>query len=218
MASEIEICNMALSFVGDSATVAGIEPDEEGAQAQLCKLLYEPALKYTLQQHAWTFATATRRATGVSSIYGPKAFMYELPPDVVAVRSVQPYPTYDEREVLSNYQAGFKLIGTIDYEVGLSTGASGEHKRVLYADVPNVLIKYTTANANPEYFSPSFALAVAWRLASLIAGQRLGGESGMKVQRQIQRQADVMLAQARNDDSKQRQGNGTFIPSWIEVR
>ena len=61
MASEVEICNLALSHLGDTATVASSDPPEGSAQAEHCARFYPIARDALLEMQNWKFAT--RRAT-----------------------------------------------------------------------------------------------------------------------------------------------------------
>ena len=60
MASEVDICNLALSHLGDNATVASIDPPEGSAQAEHCSRFYPIARDTLLEMHNWNFST--RRA------------------------------------------------------------------------------------------------------------------------------------------------------------
>jgi len=57
MASIVDICNLALSHLGDSATVSSIDPPEGSAQADLCARFFPIALASLLEAHSWGFAT-----------------------------------------------------------------------------------------------------------------------------------------------------------------
>ena len=57
MASEVDICNLALARLGDNATVASIDPPEGSAQAEHCARFYAIARDSLLEMHAWKFAT-----------------------------------------------------------------------------------------------------------------------------------------------------------------
>ena len=61
MSSVIDICNLALSHLGDTATVASIDPPEGSAQAEHCSRFYPVARDAMLELFNWKFAT--RRAT-----------------------------------------------------------------------------------------------------------------------------------------------------------
>ena len=55
--SEVTICNLALSYLGDAATVASIKPPDSSRQAQLCAKFYWVARNALLEMSAWGFAT-----------------------------------------------------------------------------------------------------------------------------------------------------------------
>ena len=57
MASVVDICNEALSYLGDSATVSSIDPPEGSAQAEHCARFYPSALSALTEMHNWAFAT-----------------------------------------------------------------------------------------------------------------------------------------------------------------
>ena len=61
MSSEVDICNLALSRLGDDASVASINPPEGSSQAEHCAQFYPIARNSMLQGHDWNFAT--RRET-----------------------------------------------------------------------------------------------------------------------------------------------------------
>lgn len=52
MASEVDICNLALARLGDNATVASIDPPEGSAQAEHCARFYAIARDSLLEMHA----------------------------------------------------------------------------------------------------------------------------------------------------------------------
>ena len=61
MASDVEICNLALSHLGDTATVASIDPPEGSAQAEHCARFYPIARDALLEKHDWSWATRRSR-------------------------------------------------------------------------------------------------------------------------------------------------------------
>ena len=56
MASAVDICNEALSHLGDSATVSSIDPPEGSAQAEHCARFYDSTLQSLSELHNWKFA------------------------------------------------------------------------------------------------------------------------------------------------------------------
>ena len=57
MASAVDICNLALSRIGDIASVQSIDPPEASAQAIHCARFYPVARDSMLERHPWGFAT-----------------------------------------------------------------------------------------------------------------------------------------------------------------
>ena len=56
MASEVDICNLALGHLGDNATVSSISPPEGSAQAEHCARFYPLARDALLEMGYWNFA------------------------------------------------------------------------------------------------------------------------------------------------------------------
>jgi hypothetical protein len=67
MASVVDICNTALSHIGDSANVTSIEPPDGSAQAGYCAAFYPVAIAAILETHPWGFATVRSRTAPVWS-------------------------------------------------------------------------------------------------------------------------------------------------------
>ena len=55
MASAVDICNLALARLGDSATVASIDPPEGSAQSEHCARFYPLARRQIFEAHNWSF-------------------------------------------------------------------------------------------------------------------------------------------------------------------
>ena len=55
--SEVTICNLALSHLGDTANVQSIKPPDNSKQAQLCAKFYYVARNSLLEMANWGFAT-----------------------------------------------------------------------------------------------------------------------------------------------------------------
>jgi hypothetical protein len=69
VASEVDICNLALGHIGDSATVSSINPPEGSAQAEHCSRFYPIARDSLLEMHNWGFATKRTNLALLSSEY-----------------------------------------------------------------------------------------------------------------------------------------------------
>ena len=56
MASVADICNVALSHIGDEGVVVSIDPADGSSQAGHCKRFYPIARKAMIEMGAWNFA------------------------------------------------------------------------------------------------------------------------------------------------------------------
>jgi hypothetical protein len=56
VASEVDICNLALAHIGDGANVRSITPPDETVQAEKCAIFYPIARDIALESHGWSFA------------------------------------------------------------------------------------------------------------------------------------------------------------------
>ena len=79
MASDVDICNLALSFLGDDANVSSISPPEGSQQSEHCARFYPIARDGLLQMHNWNWAS--RRVALSQTISGikPGVFYQGLP-------------------------------------------------------------------------------------------------------------------------------------------
>ena len=56
MASEVDICNMALAHFGQDASIDAIDPPDGSAEAEHASRFYPMARDALLERHAWPFA------------------------------------------------------------------------------------------------------------------------------------------------------------------
>lgn len=87
MASEVSICNLALSWLAGNLIIS---LDDEAKEAALCKANYDSSRDAVLEDRAWTFATQRYYWTPVSTapVYGySHAFL--INPEVIRVLEVR---------------------------------------------------------------------------------------------------------------------------------
>lgn len=87
MASQVDICNLALTAIGHK-TIANIEEQTEAARK--CKVYYQPVVDETLRAYNWNCATA--RAWLAQETDTPVfgfAFQYALPADCLRVLQLE---------------------------------------------------------------------------------------------------------------------------------
>jgi hypothetical protein len=201
VASVVDISNLALSHLGDAATVASIDPPEGSAQAEHCARFYPVARDALLEMHPWNFAT--RRST-LAELAVPTwswAYAYAVPSGTVKMLAVLPS---DAR--------------TDDPTQPYETESAADGSLILRTNQQAATARYTVRIDDPTRFSPLFVDALARLLAAYLAGPVVKGESGRKAaQEQMQFFAQV-LAQARISDANQRKVELQHTPAWIGDR
>ena len=203
MADAVAICNLALSYIGDSASVASIDPPDETAAAQMCATMYPFAVNALLERFDWSFAIryAPLAPYADAEAYGWRN-AYAVPSDCMRAIRVRP-----ERLQHLPQPKGAK------YEIVLA-----EDRQVLLTDVENPILYYITSNVNPALFSQNFAVALAWYLAVMLAGQRIKGREGFTMSQNLTTQFERALAEAKRLDASQQKKTLLFTPRQIEVR
>ncbi len=203
MASEIDICNMALSHLGDDATVSSIDPPEGSAQAEHCARFYPMARDTLLDAHHWSFCTT--RGTLNQLTAAPASgwvYAYAMPNKALNI-------------------IGLFLAGSTDdsqpqeFEVeSLTDGTS-----VIYCNVDAPICRYTWRVTNPTAFPPAVVDALSWLLASMLAGPLIKGAEGAgAAARCLSYYEQQLLPRAKYSDSIQRYGKPTHTPSWMSNR
>jgi hypothetical protein len=137
------IANMALGFLGAEPLQSF---DDQTTQADLCKALYEGCVGVVLEDHDWRFAEAVVRLGQDATAARPDfLYSYPLPRDCIIPRGLL---TSDGRACTAAYRVS---------------------RRSLCTDETSPWLVYTY-RAPEQYFRPYFTKAVAYLLASELAG------------------------------------------------
>lgn len=186
MATAIDICNLALARLGDRATVASIDPPEGSVQADHCARFYPLAKETALAAHAWRFAL-TRRRLPVLDVepVGASGKYFALPSDCLAVVSVTPAEGW-----------------TPALDPMLFTTENVNGARAVLADADSVVCRYVTAKTQEDAFPPEFVDALAWLVASHLAGAMIAGSSGQKMAADCLQFYQVTLQKAVETDAR----------------
>lgn len=204
MPSEVDICNLALSHLGDEGNVSGLSPPAGGMQARLCAIHYPLARDSLLAMHAWNFAT-TRDAPPLLDVeLPPWAFAYAPPANCLAVIAVLPPDAgddYDE-EAAQSYV--------------LETTPTGVH--VLLTNQEDALVRHTQRVTDTSRFPPLFLDTLSWLLASNLAGPIIKGDVGAAEAKRCLEQFRIWFGMAASADARQRRVRPTHRPAWIKNR
>lgn len=180
--SQLDVYNLALSYLGLSQRVQNV--DEDSAQAGFCNAFYDRARKIVLEQCYWTFATRTVALTllvdqsqsALSSITAPGwRFVYQRPQDCLKAQGVttqyglrvNPFLAYwwsnSAPSVAGPYRPPW--TETLDF-----TGANPGQAIVILTDLDSAWLVYTLDPPNISILPETFIDCVAWQLSTLISG------------------------------------------------
>jgi len=221
-ATDVDICNLALSFIGDTSKVLSIRPPDNSVQSKLCAQMYPMALTATLEMHHWAFAT--RRAelelvdmTGAhdhaehanhTHTWGANCdctewdYFYVLPNRLLRPISILPLNSSDD------------YTGSADFTIQKDYSNTVR----LYTDVQNAVLLYTEYVDEPHLFPPNFRIVLAWHLASMLAGPLIKGDVGAAESKRCLQMMQMYMAKSTFADSNHRRVHPTQNPNWISSR
>lgn len=207
MASDTDICNLALSHLGDKATVVTIDPPEGSAQADHCARFYPIARDAVLQMMAPNFATR-RTSTGLlTSPTTAWAYAYAKPSQCLRVLAVLPAEgTSDTVDAL----------GIVPRPYAMETLDDGTE--VVLTNEPDAVIKYVVRVTDTAKFPPLVVYTMSHQLASMLAGPVLKGDAGRAESRAQLQLAAAYMAKAGVSDASQQLTSREFTPSSVQAR
>jgi len=222
MASEVDISNMALSHLGDSATVASIDPPEGSAQAEHCQRFYPMARDALLEMHDWTFASKRVALAQVTNTSNQWSYAYARPSDCLKLISILSTDAPDD------YSQSFAMAAAGSFEQVNQTGIYTPQKftqelddngnRIILTNQDLATARYTKFVVDTARFSPLFVETLAAYLASKLAGPVLKGELGRSESKAWMQVAMTFLASAKlSDGAQQRQDTAHNVP-WLAGR
>ena len=224
MASDVDICNTALAYLGDTATVASISPPSGSAQSSHCARFYPLALQEMLEYHAWNFVTT--RVTLAQASSNPSSswlYAYVVPSDALNIIAVQAADVTDDYSVGLSWPYSLTTGNTMSTVGGyvpqpyvMSTDSSGN--QLILTNQISAVLRYTTTTSTAGAAAPLFVDALARLLAAKLAGPLLKGETG----RAESKAQYALFVQARQlaieSDANQRKLAVTHSPSWMASR
>jgi len=215
MASEVDICNMALSNLGDSASVSSISPPEGSVQAENCSIFYPQARDSLLEMHSWNFATKRVRPSAIteSGEFADSTtwdYAYPLPADCLTVISVM------DESMNDDYSDPTSTLNYIprQYQIEIS----GDGSKIIRTDIENMELRYVACIKNTALYSHLFISALSWHLTALLAGPILKGETGRKAALDAEKTMNYFFEKAKGVDTRQREVKPKHQVGWINAR
>lgn len=216
MASAVDICNLALAHLGDTATVSNLDPPEGSAQAEHCARFYPIARDSLLEMHTWGFATKRVTLALVGSGWPEWDYAYAQPSDALNIIAILPPDATDD------YSQGLSNVPTaaggsyVPQAFSCEVATNGDD--VILTDQVNAVLRYTSVVTDTARFSPLFVMALSWHLASMLAGPLLKGDAGAAEGKRCAGLMRAYLSQATESDASQRRINPQHNVGWINGR
>lgn len=207
MASETDICNLALGYLGDAGNVTNIYPPDGSAQAAQCARFYPMARDALLEMHPWGF-TVQRVTLALLSATPPSSwsYAYTVPADAVGLLAVLDAETGDDYSFNGIYTPQPFQVETLD-------GAD-----VIYTNVENAVLRYTVLITDTTKFSPLFTESLAWFLASKLAGPLIKGTTGIQMAQSCLKAFQGFYAKAVESDANDGRTQVVQRPPWMANR
>lgn len=201
MASEIDIINLALARLGDSATVTSIDPPEGSAQADHAARFYPIARDSLLEMTDWKFAIRRVSLALLGTEVNGWVYSYAKPTDCIKMLGVL-LPESGKDEASEAYE----------------TETDDNGSEIILTDIEDATARYTVRVTDTTKFPPLFVDALSWLLASHLAGPVMKGNEGAKMASTCYAKAVFIAGGAASSDANQRKPDTEHTPAWIGGR
>jgi hypothetical protein len=206
MANAVDICNLALANLGDVADITSLDPPEGSAQAERCAQFYSLAVSTLLESYEWGFATVRETLVRYSENNRNNwRFCYAQPAKCIRVIDLNdgPFPQKPPEFAKCHY----------DYEIGLNDNG----RRCIYTNLDNACIRYI-ADIDEYLFPANFVMALSWKLAGMLAGPLIKGDSGAQMTVTCEKTYAYWIEKAISLDAAQHREFRESVPDWIARR
>lgn len=204
---------MALSLLGEDASITSIDPPDGSAFAGDCSRWYPQALRSVFEEFDWSFATRRVKPARLSSIddelyqwrYG-----YGLPSDMVRLINVKrPNQHYCGSEFRGH-------DAVVEYDIEFNANNSA---RLLLTDEESPIVTYVAYNENASLYPSYFVQCVTLKLAALLVGPIRRTDSATSASINLLQQYARELSVAKTADSKSTQyTRPRYVASQLRAR
>lgn len=199
--NEVDICNLALNFLGKGIIKSLSENTE---LARTCKLHYDRYRRILLKDYSWEFAERTMKLEPVAdfgdTVKGWKN-VYRYPDDCLQVLKL-----YDGDDHRKDDKREKFFVQTVDYRMGT---------KVICCNLENAYIDYVSNEEDCNYFSEEFVEALAHYLAYGMAQALTGSEAKAQTELQYMQNA---LYQAKLRTAREREHEPSVPHKYFDGR
>lgn len=222
MATEIDICNLALAHLGDDATIASINPPEGSAQAENAARFYPIARNTLLESHTWNFASKRASLATTTNTTEQWEYVYVAPADMMtplAIISPTAQNDYSTRMSSGDTPGGITSNYSPTIVAGHYTPQQFAVEGIyIYSNQENATLRYQSLITDSTKFPPLFVLTLSWHLASMLAGPIIKGDQGMAEAKRCAQMMANYLSTAKQQDNLHRDITVEHIVPWTSGR
>lgn len=199
--NEVDICNLALNFLGKGIIKSLSENTE---LARTCKLHYDRYRRILLKDYSWEFAERTMKLEPVED-FGDNVkgwdYVYRYPDDCLQVLKI-----YDGDDHRKDDKREKFFVQTVDYRLGT---------KVICCNLENAYMDYVCNEEDCNYFSEEFVEALAHYLAYGMAQALTGSEAKAQTELQYMQNA---LYQAKLRTAREREHEPSLPHKYFDGR
>ena len=199
--NEVDICNLALNFLGKGIIKSLSENTE---LARTCKLHYDRYRRILLKDYSWEFAERTMKLEPVED-FGDNVkgwdYVYRYQDDCLQVLKI-----YDGDDRRKDDKREKFFVQTVDYRLGT---------KVICCNLENAYMDYVSNEDDCNYFSEEFVEALAHYLAYGMAQALTGSEAKAQTELQYMQTA---LYQAKLRTAREREHDPSLPHKYFDGR
>lgn len=199
--NEVDICNLALNFLGKGIIKSLSENTE---LARTCKLHYDRYRRILLKDYSWEFAERTMKLEPVED-FGDNVkgwdYVYRYPDDCLQVLRI-----YDGDDRRKDDKREKFFVQTVDYRLGT---------KVICCKLDGAYMDYVSNEEDCNYFSDEFIEALAHYLAYGMAQALTGSEAKAQTELQYMQTA---LYQAKLRTAREREHEPSLPNKYFDGR
>ena len=223
MASDVEICNLALSHLGDTANVTSIDPPEGSAQAEHCSRFYPVARGMLIEAHDWSWATRRISLTPLVATVVPWAYAYGKPNLMIRAIAVLDPEASDDYTIPAAFETeqaylplSYAPLAYAPQPFAIETLPTGEE--AILTNQESAVLRYVESVTDTAKFPPLAVMALSWLVASMLAGPIIKGEEGAAEAKRCLAVYKEVLSMAVSADANQPLASVRHIVPWINRR
>lgn len=197
MPSKTEICNLALTHLGQGKEIGNIE-SENSEEARTARRVYETARDTVLRDFPWSFATKIAALSLIETEPNTEwAFSYRVPTDCLYLRRILSGLRNDNRESRTPYRV-----------------AQDDSGLILFTDYEDAEAEYTVRVTDTTLYPPDFTMAFSYYLAALMAPRLTNGDPyklGDRCFRLYQYEVSRAVSRGANEEQAEVEPESSYI-------